>query len=124
MATIDEKLSENPDHAVALVWRGVGGFFKAGREADFLELARRTQRQRAFGNFYGFVLIAEGAADVMVEQGIHVWDVAAVAPIIEEAGGRFTDWDGRATIHRPDVIASNGRLHDAALRILNGNSTT
>ena len=46
---------------------------------QFLELARQTQRQRAFGNFYGFVLIAEGAADVMVEQGIHVWDVAAVA---------------------------------------------
>jgi histidinol-phosphatase len=98
----------------------VSGFFKAGREAQFMELARRTQRQRVFGNFYGFVLVAEGAADVMIEWGVHVWDVAAVVPIVEEAGGRFTDWDGRPNMHRPDVIASNGRLHDATLRILNG----
>jgi len=103
-----------------LTCSSLSGFFKAGREIQFLELARRTQRQRAFGCLYGFVLIAEGAADVMVEQGVHVWDVAAVAPIIEEAGGRFTDWNGQSTIHRPDVIASNGKLHDAALRILKG----
>jgi histidinol-phosphatase len=106
------------DEAV-LVCSSLSGFFQAGREAEFLELARRTQRQRAFGNFYGFVLVAEGSAEVMVEQGLHVWDVAAVAPIIEEAGGRFTDWQGRATIHHPDVIASNGKLHDETLRILN-----
>jgi histidinol-phosphatase len=103
-----------------LACSSLSGFFKAGREAQFLELARRTQRQRGFGNFYGFVLVAEGAIDVMAEQAMHVWDVAAVAPIIEEAGGRFTDWDGRATTHRPDVVASNGLLHDETLRILNG----
>jgi histidinol-phosphatase len=103
-----------------LVCSSLSGFFEAGREAAFLELARRTQRHRAFGNFYGFVLIAEGAADVMVEQAMHVWDVAAVAPIIEEAGGRFTDWHCRPTIHRPDVVASNGKLHDETLRVLNG----
>jgi histidinol-phosphatase len=103
-----------------LVCSSLSGFFEAGREAAFLDLARRTQRHRAFGQFYGFVLIAEGAADVMVEQAMHIWDVAAVAPIIEEAGGRFTDWDGRPTIHRPDVVASNGKLHDETLRILNG----
>jgi histidinol-phosphatase len=107
------------DEAV-LACSSLSGFFKAGREAGFLELARRTQRQRAYGNFYGFVMVAEGAIDVMVEQGLHVWDIAAVAPIIEEAGGRFTDWDGRATVHRPDVVASNGRLHEETLRILNG----
>jgi histidinol-phosphatase len=102
-----------------LLCSSLSGFFDAGREAEFLELARRTQRHRAFGNFYGFVLVAEGAGDLMVEQGLHVWDVTAVAPIIEEAGGRFTDWDGTATTHRPDVLASNGKLHDKALRILN-----
>jgi histidinol-phosphatase len=107
-----------------LVCSSLSGFFKAGRETQFMELARQTQRQRAFGNFYGFVQIADGTADVMVEQGMHVWDIAAVAPIIEEAGGRFTDWDGRATVHRPDVVASNGKLHDAALRILNETPST
>jgi histidinol-phosphatase len=103
-----------------LACSSLSGFFKAGREAGFLELARRTQRQRAFGNFYGFVMVAEGAIDVMVEHGLHVWDVAAVAPIIEEAGGRFTDWDGRPTVARPDVLASNGWLHEETLQILNG----
>jgi histidinol-phosphatase len=44
--------------------------------------------------------------------------VAAIKPLVEEAGGRFTDWDGTPTIHRTDVIASNGRLHDVALRVL------
>ena len=102
-----------------LVCSTLSGFLKARREAQFMELARRTQRQRAFGNFYGFVMVAEGAVDVMVEHGVHVWDVAAVAPIVEEAGGRFTDWGGRATARRPDVAASNGRLHDEALRVLN-----
>ena len=56
----------------------------------------------------------------MVEQGVHAWDVAALKPIIEEAGGRFSDWDGNPDVHRPDVIVSNGRLHEEALRILNG----
>ena len=90
------------------------------RRTAFLDLARRTQRQRGFGDFYGFVLVAQGSGEVMVEHGVHAWDVAALKPIVEEAGGRFTDWDGTPTIHRPDVLASNGKLHDETLRILNG----
>jgi histidinol-phosphatase len=86
----------------------------------FLELVRRTQRQRGFGDFYGFVMVAQGSGEAMAEHGAHPWDVAAIKPIVEEAGGRFSDWDGTPTIHRPDVIASNGRLHDAVLRVLNG----
>ncbi len=96
------------------------GFLKAGREDALLRLSRRTHRQRAFGHFYGFVLVAEGAGEVMVEQGVHSWDVAAVVPIVEEAGGRFTDWQGNRTAERPDVLATNGHVHDEALRVLNG----
>ena len=44
------------------------------------------------------------------------FDVAAILPIVEEAGGRMTDWEGNRTIHRPDVLASNGRLHDQGSR--------
>ena len=51
----------------------------------------------------------------MVEHGVHAWDVAALKPIVEEAGGRLTDWDGGGDITRPDVLASNGRLHDEVL---------
>jgi histidinol-phosphatase len=93
-------------------------FVQAGRQDVILELVRRTQTQRGFGDFYGHVLVAQGSGDFMVEHGVHVWDVAAIKPIIEEAGGRFTDWDGTATIHRPDVVISNGRLHDEVLCLL------
>src|SRR5262249_28501251 len=105
------------DHAI-LCFSSLSGFVKAGREAGVLELARRTERQRAFGNFYGFVLIAEGAAELMAEHGVHPWDVAAPKIIIEEAGGRLTDWDDNAAIDRPDVFASNCLLHDEGRRLL------
>ena len=107
------------DQAI-LFYSSLSWFVRAGKAKEFLELAVRTQRQRGFGDFYGFVLVAQGSGEVMAEHGVHAWDVAALKPILEEAGGRLTDWDGTPTIHRTDVIASNGRLHDAALRILNG----
>jgi histidinol-phosphatase len=102
-----------------LCYSSIGWFRKAGRERTFLELAAKTQRQRGFGDFYGFVLVAEGAAELMVEHGVSPWDVAATKAIVEEAGGTFTDWDGTPTIDRPDVLASNGKLHRAVLDILN-----
>ena len=103
-----------------LFYSSLSWFVRAGRQEEFLALTVRTQRQRGFGDFYGFVLVAQGSGELMVEHGVHAWDVAALKPILEEAGGRLTDWDGTPTIHRTDVIASNGRLHDAALQILNG----
>jgi len=95
-------------------------FTKAGREAQFLNLIKQTQRQRGFGDFYGFVLVAQGSGDLMVEHGVHAWDLAALIPLVEEAGGKMTAWNGKIDIEKPDVLASNGLLHDAALRILNG----
>ena len=97
-------------------------FQKAGREQTFLDLVSKTQRQRGFGDFYGFVLVAEGAADVMLEHGVNPWDIAATKAIIEEAGGTFTDWSGTPTIDTPDVLASNGKLHAETLAILKGAS--
>jgi len=103
-----------------MFYSSLSWFTRAGKQEEFLELSRRTQRQRGFGDFYGFVLVAQGSGELMVEHGVHAWDVAALKPIVEEAGGRLTDWDGTPTIHRADVICSNGRLHDTALRILHG----
>jgi histidinol-phosphatase len=94
-------------------------FAKAGREAQFLKLLKATERQRGYGDFYGFVLVAQGSGDLMVEHGVHAWDLGALIPIVEEAGGKMTAWDGRVDIEKPDVLASNGLLHEAALRILN-----
>jgi histidinol-phosphatase len=104
----------------AMFYTSLGWFVKAGRGEQFLELARRVQIQRGFGDFYGHLLVAQGSGELMVEHGVHIWDVAAIKPIVEEAGGRFTDWDSNPTIHRVDVLASNGRLHDETLRILHG----
>jgi histidinol-phosphatase len=101
-----------------MFYTSLSWFEKAGRRDVFLELCRRTQTQRGFGDFYGHMLVAQGSGELMVEHGLHVWDVAAIRPIVEEAGGCCTDWDGSATIHRPDVLVSNGRVHDEALRIL------
>jgi histidinol-phosphatase len=99
-------------------YSSINWFTRAGRERTFIELASRTARQRGYGDFYGFVLVAEGAADLMLEHGVNVWDIAATKAIIEEAGGTFTDWDGTPTVHRPDVLASNGKVHAEALAIL------
>ncbi len=95
-------------------------FVRVGRERTYLDLAARCQRARGFGDFYGFVLLAQGSGEVMLDHGVNVWDVAALRPIVEEAGGRFTDWDGTPTVSRPDILATNGRLHDDVLRVLRG----
>ncbi len=102
----------------SLCYSSMGWFTRAGREQVFHTLYKQTKRQRGHGDFYGFVLVAEGAADVMVEHGVNPWDVAATKAIVEEAGGTFTDWNGNPTINTPDVLATNGKLHAACLAIL------
>ncbi len=101
-----------------LFYSSLSWFDKAGARDVFLRLNEQTSRQRGFGDFYGFVLVAQGSGELMVEHGVHSWDVAGIKALIEEAGGRFTDWDGQPTIYRPDVIASNGKVHDQALNLL------
>lgn len=104
-----------------LFYSSISWFLKAGCEQQFLELVRQTQRQRGFGDFYGFVLVAQGSGELMVEHGVHIWDLAAIKPIVEEAGGRLTDWTGKPDITRPDVLASNGILHEQVLSFLKAN---
>jgi histidinol-phosphatase len=100
-------------------YSSVSWFLESGREQAFLNLVKQTDRQRGFGDFYGFVLVAQGSAELMVEHGVHIWDVVAVKALIEEAGGVLTDWSGVPTVATPDVLASNGKVHAEALRILN-----
>jgi histidinol-phosphatase len=104
----------------ALFYSSVAWFVKAGKSSEFLKLAACTQRQRGFGDFYGFVLVAQGSGEIMAEHGVKVWDVAGLSVLVEEAGGAFTNWQGTPTAHCPDVIASNGKVHAAALAILQG----
>jgi histidinol-phosphatase len=75
-------------------------------------------RDRGFGDFWGYALVAEGAAEAMIECGMHTWDVAAPLVLIEEAGGRVTDVTGARRIDAPSFVGSNGHLHDELLRRL------
>jgi histidinol-phosphatase len=87
----------------------------SGLAPGFPGLLRDAWRERGFGDFWGYALVAEGAADVMVEVDVSAWDLAAPFVIIEEAGGRMTDFEGRRRIDSRTVVASNGILHDEAL---------
>jgi histidinol-phosphatase len=75
-------------------------------------------RTRGFGDFWGYMLVAEGAAEAMVETGAHPWDWAAPLVIVEEAGGRFTTAAGERAIDGPSAVATNGVIHDELLRRL------
>ncbi len=79
------------------------------------ETLRSVWRARGFGDFWSYALVAEGAAEGMVEEGIHSWDLAPAMVILEEAGGKLTDLEGNRTIHGRGVLASNGSMHDALL---------
>jgi histidinol-phosphatase len=104
----------------ALFYSSLSWFATAGKEREFLNLVRSTQRQRGYGDFFGFMLVAQGSGELMVEHGVSIWDIAALKPIIEEAGGRMTNWLDEPTIACPDIIASNGLVHKQALKILQG----
>ncbi len=82
------------------------------------DLERRAWRTRGYGDFWSFMLVAEGAADVAVEPIAALWDLAPLQVIVEEAGGRFTDLEGRATPAGGRAVATNGLLHDEVLRLL------
>jgi histidinol-phosphatase len=86
----------------------------------FLERLSKTARlTRTWGDAYGYLLVATGRAEVMVDPIMNVWDAAALLPILQEAGGTYTDWQGRPTIHGGEGIASNGLVLEEVLRLMN-----
>lgn len=93
---------------------------RSGLAPGFHDLLGRVWRERGFGDFWGYTLIAEGAAEGMVEVGLSTWDIAAPLVVVEEAGGRVTDITGRRTIDAEAFVASNGLLHEALLRGVTG----
>jgi histidinol-phosphatase len=88
---------------------------ESGLMPGFDALVAAAWRERGFGDFWGYALVAEGAAEVMLETGMSPWDLAAPQVIIEEAGGRVTDVDGERRIDAPSFVGSNGLLHDEIL---------
>ena len=87
------------------------------RSDAYEKLTAKTKLQRTWGDCYGYVLVATGRADIMIDPEMHPWDCAPFMPIMEEAGGHFTTWDGTRTIWGKDAIASNAALHAQVLAI-------
>jgi histidinol-phosphatase len=94
------------------------GWAETGRVQSMVDLTLQAWRSRAYGDFYGYMLLAEGALDAMVEPELSLWDVAALIPIINEAGGRITDLNGRPPGDKTSAIATNGLLHETILTAL------
>ena len=92
----------------------------SGLAPGFRSLLRDVWRERGFGDFWGYALLAEGAAEAMIEVDLNSWDAAAPFVLIEEAGGRVTDFDGRRAIDSGSFLATNGLLHDEILGRLRG----
>jgi histidinol-phosphatase len=91
---------------------------RSGRAPGFPALLGAVWRERGFGDFWGYALLADGAAEAMIEVDLSPWDAAAPLVIIEEAGGRVTDFAGRRAIDTGTFLATNGYLHDEVLRRL------
>jgi histidinol-phosphatase len=95
-------------------------FLAVGKAREFDAVIRQTWRDRGFGDFWGYALVTEGTGEAMIEPELYAWDLAAPLIIIEEAGGRVTDFSGRRSISGGSVVASNGLVHDAIIKALNG----
>ena len=93
-------------------------FDKCNRREAYNRLEKRVRLVRTWGDAYGYVLVATGRAEVMVDPIMSDWDAAPLQVILEEAGGRFTDWNGNATIFGKEGVATNGFLHDEVLAVL------
>ncbi len=100
----------------SLSYSSLGGWRDRG--VDLPAVADGLWRSRAYGDFWSYMLLAEGAVDLAAEPELSLWDMAALAPVVTEAGGRFTALDGSSWVRGTDAAASNGLLHDAWLSAL------
>jgi len=102
----------------SLSYSSLSGWEERGLLNPFLDLTRRTWRTRAYGDFWSHVLVAEGAVDLSAEPELALHDMAALVPIVTEAGGTFTSIRGVPGPFGGSALVSNGRLHQAALDVL------
>lgn len=113
------RVSQTATMAGAMVLTGGGKYFERnGRDAEFDRLRRAGKQHRSWCDAYGYALVATGRADAIADPAMALWDIAPLVPCIEEAGGRITDWQGRATHLAREAAATNGRLHDELLGLL------
>ena len=103
----------------SFAYSSLTGWEDRGTLGGLLELSRDCWRTRAYGDFWPYMMVAEGAVDMCAEPELSLWDMAANAVIVQEAGGTFTGLDGRPGPHSANAAASNGPLHEDLLGYLN-----
>lgn len=91
---------------------------RAGYLEELLTLSREIWRTRAYGDFFSYMLLAEGSLDMVAEHDLKIYDIAALVPIVEEAGGTFSALDGELTPETSSVLATNTLLHSATVEAL------
>ena len=96
--------------------------FKRSRPVDamdtYLRLQDATRLARTWGDAYGYMMVATGRAEVMIDAAMSVWDAAALLPVMLESGGTFTDWKGNTTIYAGEGLATNGLVQKEVLALL------
>ena len=120
--------AERPIHAsriasladAQILFSTLRGLDDAGMGEGLRRIVHGAWRDRGFGDFWGHMLVAEGAGESMIEYGVKPWDMAAPYVIVTEAGGRMTDLEGTPSWTAPTVLTSNGLLHAELLALLRG----
>ncbi|WP_404290399.1 inositol monophosphatase family protein [Glutamicibacter arilaitensis] len=103
----------------SLSYASLNGWKELGKLDDLLELLQAAWRTRGYGDFLSYALVAEGAVDAAFEPELELYDMAALVPVVREAGGSFTSIAGVEGCHGGNALASNGKLHGAILPYLN-----
>jgi histidinol phosphatase-like enzyme (inositol monophosphatase family) len=98
----------------------IEGFTAVGRFDVLQRLQAAARLTRTWGDCYGYLLVATGRADVMIDPRMHIWDAAALLPILQEAGGVFTDWEGTASIESGNGLATSAALLPDVLALIHG----
>ncbi|GGO49936.1 histidinol-phosphatase [Streptomyces daqingensis] len=102
----------------SFAYSSLHGWEERGMLPGFLELSRNCWRTRGYGDFWPYMMVAEGSVDACAEPELSLWDMAANAIIVQEAGGTFTGLDGQRGPHSGNAVASNGLLHEEVLGYL------
>ena len=102
----------------SLSYSSIPGWVESGRGQQFVDLMRGCWRSRAYGDFWSYMLLAEGGVDIACEPELALHDMAACSIVVTEAGGKFTDLDGIPGPRGANAVATNGRLHDVVLEQL------
>jgi histidinol-phosphatase len=111
-------VSELGDAQISFAWDTKERFDADGVGNKLLALAHRCWRFRGIGDFWQHMLVAEGAVDVSIDPIVSLWDVAALVPIIEESGARWSTLDGRTDVNGDSFVCTNGPLHDTVIAAL------